>query len=71
MEKDDISRKRLKKKVLERWENEGGRLSDDSGKAPENGKPRRSGRKIPKDSLGLSAAGDDNHPVEKSTPIKK
>jgi len=29
MEEDCISRKRLRKKVLDRWENEGGKLSDD------------------------------------------
>jgi len=36
MEEDDNSRKRLRRKVLDRWENEGGRLSEDSQKAPES-----------------------------------
>ena len=36
MEKDDISRKRLKKKVLDRWENEGGSLDEEVTKSPEN-----------------------------------
>lgn len=30
---DHITRKRLKKKMLDRWENEGGRISADPGSA--------------------------------------
>lgn len=33
---DRISRKRLKKKVLDRWENEGGSLSGEETKKTEN-----------------------------------
>jgi hypothetical protein len=34
---DRISRKRLKKKVLDRWENEGGRLCDEETKTTQSG----------------------------------
>lgn len=33
---DRISRMRLRKKVLERWENEGGRLADEETSTAEN-----------------------------------
>ena len=36
---DDITRKRLRKKVLDRWENEGGRISTDPAGADECGRP--------------------------------
>ncbi|HEX8138238.1 MAG TPA: hypothetical protein VF544_11655 [Pyrinomonadaceae bacterium] len=34
---DDIARKRLKKKVLDRWENEGGKINADPTGADESG----------------------------------
>jgi hypothetical protein len=34
---DDIARKRLKKKVLDRWENEGGKINADPTGAGESG----------------------------------
>jgi hypothetical protein len=34
---DDIARKRLKKKVLDRWENEGGKINADPAGAGESG----------------------------------
>jgi len=67
---DKILRKQLLKKSLERWENEGGRLSDEPRKTPEKGKPRKRGKRVQKVSSGLSAAGD-KRPVRKSKPIKK
>lgn len=36
MQKPKISNKRLKMKVLDRWENEGGRLSDEEIRTTEN-----------------------------------
>jgi len=33
---DNIERKRLKKKMLDRWENEGGRIASDSAIANQN-----------------------------------
>jgi len=56
MKENDISRKRLKRKVLDRWENEGGRLCDDRSKAPENSTRRKLERKVRKFSPGTSAA---------------
>ena len=34
---DPIARKRLKKKMLDRWENEGGRIATDTTNADANG----------------------------------
>ena len=53
---DFISRKKLKKKVLDRWENEGGKLSAAENKSKENHPPPK--RKRKKDRLGkpLNAA---------------
>ncbi len=45
---DFVSKKRLKKKVLERWENEGGNLSSDKAAAahppPKRKRKTKSGR---------------------------
>ena len=49
---DYISRKKLKKKVLDRWENEGGNLSANAKTLSENGPPPK--RKRKKDRLGRS-----------------
>ena len=56
---DDITGKRLKKKVLDRWENEGGRIVADPAGADEGG-PKRDhecGLDQPSGSLGNSTAG--------------
>lgn len=42
---DFVSRKRLKKKVLERWENEGGKLSADKAGDPSAHPPPKRKRK--------------------------
>ncbi len=42
---DFVSKKKLKKKVLDRWENEGGNLSADGKKSPETGLPPKRKRK--------------------------
>ena len=57
MKENDISRKRLKRKVLDRWENEGGRLCDDLTKAPGNSTRRKPARKAPKLSPGTIGSG--------------
>jgi hypothetical protein len=45
---DTIAGRRLKKKVLERWENEGGRICADSGNTPRSFTPPRDrGRQTP------------------------
>lgn len=49
---DYISRKKLKKKVLDRWENEGGQLSTDGKKSTEGHPPPK--RKRKKNRLGKS-----------------
>jgi hypothetical protein len=36
---DDVNRKRLRKKVLDRWENEGGRVGTDPAGADECARP--------------------------------
>lgn len=71
MEKDDISRKRLKKKVLDRWENEGGRLCDDLTKTPESSPTRKRERKVSKPSPGISAAEGDSPSTRNGKPITK
>lgn len=42
---DYISRKKLKKKVIDRWENEGGKLSAGGKKSPESSPPPKRKRK--------------------------
>jgi hypothetical protein len=49
---DFVSKKKLKKKVLDRWENEGGNLSAGGKKSPESNLPPK--RKRKKDRLGKS-----------------
>jgi len=44
---DPISRTRLKRKVLERWENEGGKIRTDPGTMPQTGTPVKHRRQIP------------------------
>lgn len=55
---DDISRKRLKKKVLDRWENEGGRLYDEKTETTESSMQR--GREIKTPLLSNDNATDRN-----------
>ena len=42
---DYISRKKLKKKAIDRWENEGGKISDSGKKSPESSPPPKRKRK--------------------------
>ena len=69
MEEDDISRKRLKRKVLDRWENEGGKLCDDGLKSAKSSPPRKRGRKGPNLSPVITAAGNENLSTRKGKPI--
>ncbi len=66
---DYISKKKLKRKVIERWENEGGRLCDEKRETPESTTQR--GRES--NALLLSRDGvtdeDDNSAVEKHEPF--
>ncbi len=42
---DFVSKKKLKKKVLDRWENEGGNVSADGKRSPEGKLPPKRKRK--------------------------
>lgn len=53
---DFISRKKLKKKVLDRWENEGGKISADGKKLSESHPPPKRKRKKERQRL-LTDAG--------------
>ena len=70
MEEDTTSRKRLKKKFLDRWENEGGRLCDDVRQTPASSAAHKRESKLPKVSHGISAAGNDNPPVGRVSGIR-
>jgi hypothetical protein len=71
MEEDVTSRKRLKKKFLDRWENEGGRLCDDRKQVPAISASHKGESKVPQVSRGMSPRGNDNPPVGKSKRNKK
>jgi len=66
MEEDITSRKLLRKKFLDRWENEGGRICDDLKKKAESHSPRAQGSDIPNPPPEISAARNDNLPVVES-----
>jgi hypothetical protein len=70
---DEITDQRLKKKVLERWENEGGRIiaesagSDDGGpKSGRQGEPNQ-----PSGSHGNSPAGAAPTPAKERRPAEE
>ncbi|MCW5961613.1 MAG: hypothetical protein KIS76_15725 [Pyrinomonadaceae bacterium] len=50
---DFVSRKKLKKKVVDRWENDGGKIVADGKKSPENIIPPK--RKRKKNRIGKSS----------------
>ena len=64
---DQIARKRLKKKMLDRWENEGGRISADPTSADE-GTPTSSQKGKGKQ---LSASRDNSTVGTPTSPTKK
>ena len=64
---DQIARKRLKKKMLDRWENEGGSISADPASADE-GTPARGHKGEGKQ---LSASQDNSAPRTPASPTKK
>jgi hypothetical protein len=65
MEEDVTSRRLLKKKFLDRWENEGGKICDDLKKSAEIGSPRERERKVRNLSSEISSARSANPPVGK------
>ena len=62
---DPVSRKLLKRKVLERWENEGGRICADPGNMPQYNTPGKRGRNTPALSHDGSTDGNDNTSIPK------
>ena len=64
---DPIAKKRLKKKMLDRWENEGGRLAVDPTSTDENGptSEHKGNRKR------LSASRDDSMVSVPASPTKR
>jgi hypothetical protein len=68
---DPIARKRLKKKMLDRWENEGGRIAADSA---DDAKPTREPegkRKQLSASGGNAPVGGPASPTKKRRDAKK
>jgi hypothetical protein len=64
---DQISRKRLKKKMLDRWENEGGRISADPTGADED----RPTSDQESEGRQLSASQDSSTVATPASPAKK
>jgi len=70
---DPNARKRLKKKMLDRWENEGGRIATDTTSADASGPPsadKGQGRK-PSSASDNSTAGPSASPTKKRKPTLK
>jgi hypothetical protein len=70
---DPIARKRLKKKMLDRWENEGGRIATDTTSADASrptSEDKRQGRKLssPSDNSSVDAIAS---PTKKRKPTRK
>ena len=63
---DSIERKRLKKKMLERWENEGGRVADDPVVANQS---KRSSKRD--DAAGRASVSTDSSKVDTVSSRKK
>jgi hypothetical protein len=62
---DPIARRRLKKKVLERWENEGGSICTDSGNTPRSSAPGNRVRQTPTLSRDSSTKENDHSTAPK------
>jgi len=70
---DDIARKRQKKKVLDRWENEGGKINADPTGAGESGQtsnPESEGNQ-PSASRDNSMVGAPTSPTKNRKPTQK
>jgi len=62
---DNIERKRLKKKMLDRWENEGGRIADDAPIGNQSNPASQSERE------GSRASASNNSSIINSIPSRK
>ena len=71
MEEDITSRRRLKKKFLDRWENEGGRLCDELTSTSKSGKPPEGDRNVQEPYPAISTTVNENPSVGESRPGKK
>ena len=70
---DPIARKRLKKKMLDRWENEGGRIATDTTSADASrptSEDKRQGRKLSSPSDN-SSVGANVSPTKQRKPTRK
>ena len=70
---DPIARKRLKKKMLDRWENEGGRIATDTTSADASrptGEDKAHGKKLSSPSNN-STAGSPESPAKRRKPTRK
>ena len=67
---DDASRKRLKKKVLDRWENEGGRILADPAGA-EGGGPKSKHEAEPNQPSGSPGNSAGGSPAKGRKPAGK
>ena len=70
---DPIARKRLKKKMIDRWENEGGKIAADPGDAG-NTKPRSERKGEAKQRSGSpknSTVGGRASPEKRRKPTRK
>ncbi len=68
---DPIARKRLKKKMLDRWENEGGSIASDTTSADTSkstSEDKGHGRKLPSDK---STVGAPASPTKRRKPARK
>ena len=70
---DPIARKRLKKKMLDRWENEGGRIANDTTVADANRPTSENRRRAQKRSSppDNSTEGLPASPIKTSKPTRK
>jgi hypothetical protein len=66
MAEDSTSRKRLKKKVLDRWENEGGRICTDSTTAIKSDQRKKRARKDNTAQTSESLKADSPNEFEKT-----
>ena len=68
---DPIARKRLKKKMLDRWENEGGRISIETTTAHDDGPTSEAKGKKRSSSRDNSTVGAPASPTTRRKPNRK
>jgi len=68
---DPVARKRLKKKMLDRWENEGGRIATDTTSADASGPKSQDKRKKRSSHNDKSTDGAPASPTKRLKPTQK